>query len=84
MYQVTGSIVVKKLSSPLREAVIRSLTIEAKSSPDPKRGYVLIEKSNSDIRIYFNARDIASARMFVNTYLGLLATVLDSVVLLGE
>ena len=84
MYQVTGCIVVKNLNSSLRQVLIKSLTIEAQSSPDPKRGQLSVRELKDSVLICFDARDLSSARMFVNTYLGLLATVLDSVVLLGE
>ncbi|MET1128778.1 MAG: KEOPS complex subunit Pcc1 [Thermoproteota archaeon] len=64
-------------------SVLDSLRVEALNPPDPDRASVSIKSAGDVLEICFSARDFSSARMIVNTYLGLAATAIDTVILTG-
>ncbi len=79
MYPVSGCIELLQLPRNLASALAKALDVEARNPPDPHRGEVTVKETGNGIVICFRAKDLSSARALLNSYLTLLATVVDAV-----
>lgn len=52
--------------------------MESRNPPDPERGKTSVSVSDGNVKICFEARDLAAARALLNAYLGLAAASLDT------
>ena len=62
----------------MAEALAKALDVESRNPPDPDRGRTNVSVSNGNVKICFEARDLAAARALLNAYLGLTAASLDT------
>ncbi|HIQ10465.1 MAG TPA: hypothetical protein EYH26_00610 [Pyrodictium sp.] len=78
MWQVTGCIYLELEDKKLAEALVKALDVESRNPPDPERGKTSVSVSDGNVKICFEARDLAAARALLNAYLGLAAASLDT------
>ena len=58
--------------------MVKALDVESRNPPDPERGKTSVSVSDGNVKICFEARDLAAARALLNAYLGLAAASLDT------